>query len=243
MGYQVEERTVRQFENARLEELQNLIPAEARLEELQQIAQEPMAGEILKDYHAAGLMPLFSAALEGDKLDLHALEKLEKLRKMIPQELFGHDGGWIAFLDVLTANLNVRDKAELMRNIGLDRRSGDALKKLAPDAKKLEAHLKSARMQKPSHVYFALEAATGDLILHLLYSSQQRIVQDRIRNYLQKYLPTAQEAAVGMATGKARTEAITHKLNARPKKPPVEPVVEEPQPEIPARGWSAKRSG
>ena len=50
LGYTVEERTARQFENARLEELHNLIPAELRLEELKQIAQEPLAGEILKDY-------------------------------------------------------------------------------------------------------------------------------------------------------------------------------------------------
>ncbi len=243
LGYQVEERTARQFENARLEELHNLVPAEARLVELREIAQEPLAGEILKDYQAAGMMPLFSEALAGEGLDVHALEKLERMRKLIPQELFGQSGGWIAFLDVLTAGLNVREKADLARNIGLDRHSSDALKKLPADAKKLEGQLKSARMQKPSHVYFALEAASGDVILNLLYASQQRIVQDRIRNYLQKYLPAAQEAAVGMAHGKARTEAITKKLNARPKKPPVEMVEVPPPPEPPVqRGWSAKRS-
>ncbi len=240
LGYSIEERTARQFENARLEELHNLVPAETRLDELKQIAQEPFAGEILKDYQTAGLMHLFSPALAADKLDLHALEKLERLRKLLPQDLFGHSGGWIAFMDVLTANLNVREMAELSRNIGLDRHSADAIKKLAADAKTLEGKLKSAKMQKPSHVYFALEAAPADVILHLLYASQQRIVQDRIRNYLQKYLPAAQEAAVDMVPGKARTEAITQKLNARPKKAPVEAV--EPLPEPPAaKGWTAKR--
>jgi tRNA nucleotidyltransferase (CCA-adding enzyme) len=241
LGYHIEERTGRQFENARLEELHNLVPAETRLEELKLIAQEPLAGEILKDYQTAGLMPLFSPALADDKLDVHALEKLERLRKLIPQELFSHSGGWIAFMDVLAANLNPKEKAELARNIALDRRSGDAVKKLSADAKKLESHLKSARMQKPSHVYFAMEAASGDLILHLLYGSQQRIVQDRMRNYLQKYLPAAQEASVGLAPGKARTEAITRKLNARPKKPAVEVVEAQPEPPVP-RGWSARRS-
>jgi len=97
LGYRIEERTGRQFENARLEELHNLVPPETRLEELKQIAQEPLAGEILKDYQTAGLMPLFSPALEGDKLDVHALEKLERLRKLIPQELYGQSGGWMAF--------------------------------------------------------------------------------------------------------------------------------------------------
>jgi len=241
LGFTVEERTARQFENGRLEELYNLIPAETRLEELKQIAQESLAGEILKDYQTAGFMSLLSPALVGDKLDVHALEKLERLRKLIPQELFSHSGGWLAFMDVLTAGLNPKEKAEFVQNIALDRGAGAAIKKLSADSKKLESHLKSARMLKPSHIYFALEAASGDLILNLLYTSQQRIVQDRIRNYLQKYRPAAQEASADQAPGKARTEAITQKLNARPKKPPVETV--EAQPEPPAqRGWSAKRS-
>jgi len=242
LGYTIEERTARQFENARLEEVHNLTPAELRLEELKQIAEEPLAGEILKEYQSTGLMPLFSAALVAEKLDVHALEKLEKLRKLIPQELFGQFGGWLAFMDVLEVNLNPRERAELARNIGLDRESADAIKKLAADAKKLEGQLKSAKMQKPSHVYFALEAASGDLILHLLYSSQQRIVQDRMRNYLQKYLPAAQEASAGMAAGKARTEAITKQLNARPKKAPVEAVEAVPEPPPAQKGWSARRS-
>ena len=241
LGFHIEERTGRQFENARLEELHNLVPAETRLEELRQIAQEPLAAEILKDYQTAGLMPLFSPALADNKLDVHALEKLERLRKLIPQHLFGHFGGWMAFMDVLAAGLNPKEKAELARNIALDRDSIEAIKKLSADGKKLESRLKSARMQKPSHVYFALEAASGDLILHLLYASQQRIVQDRIRNYLQRYLPAAQEAAAGLAPGKARAEAITRQLNARPKKVPVEIVEAQPEPPVP-RGWTARRS-
>ncbi|HEY3839129.1 MAG TPA: hypothetical protein VGL72_21290 [Bryobacteraceae bacterium] len=240
LGFTVDERTSRQFENARLEELHVLIPPEARLEELKQIAQEPLAGEILKEYQSAGLMPLFSAALAGDKLDVHALEKLERLRKLIPQSLFGPAGGWLAFVDVLTAPLNAREKPELARNVGMDRGATDAIKKLPADAKKLESVLKSARMQKPSHVYFALESASGDLILYLLYQSQQRIVQDRMRNYLQKYLPAAQEAAVDVTEKKARVEAITRKLNARPKKIPPPVIEAEPAP-VPARGTSFAR--
>jgi tRNA nucleotidyltransferase/poly(A) polymerase len=243
LGFVIDERTARQFENARLDELHNLIPAEARLEEIRQISQEPLAGEILKDYQAAGLMALFSAGLSAGKLDVHALEKLERLRKQIPQSLLGHGGGWLAFIDVLTAPLNPREKAEFARNIGLDKHAADAIRKLPADAKKLEGVLKSARMQKPSHVYFAIENASGDLLLYLMYQSQQRIVQDRIRNYLQKYLPAAQEASVDVPAGKARTEAITKTLNARPKKIPVgvpEPAAPVEAPPA-ARGWSARR--
>jgi len=245
LGFSIEERTARQFENARIDELHNLIPADVRLEELKQIAQEALAAEILKDYQVAGIMPLFSAGLTGDKLDVHAVEKLERLRKQIPQELFGHSGGWMAFVDVLTLPLGAREKPEFARNVGLDKRATDAIKKLSTDAKKLEGVLKSAKMQKPSHVYFALEPASADLLLYLMYQSQQRIVQDRIRNYLQKYLPAAQEATLEAAPGKARIEAITKKLNARPKKVPVAVVEAEPVPAPAppnARNWTARRS-
>ena len=139
LGFHIEERTGRQFENARLEELHNLVPAETRLEELRQIAQEPLAAEILKDYQTVGLMPLFSPALADNKLDVHALEKLERLRKLIPQHLFGHFGGWMVFMDVLAAGLNPKEKAELARNIALDRGSIEAIKKLSADGKKLES--------------------------------------------------------------------------------------------------------
>jgi hypothetical protein len=149
----------------------------------------------------------------------------------------------VAFLEVISAALNPREKAEFARNIGLDKHGDEAVKKLPVDAKKLESVLKSARMQKPSHVYFALEAASGDLILYLMYQSQQRIVQDRMRNYLQKYLPAAQEAAGDLPVGKARTEAITKKLNARPKKVPTPPAPVEVAPPPPApRNWAARRN-
>ena len=245
LGFTIEERTARQFENARLDELYNLTPPETRLEELKQISQEPLAGEILKDYQSTGLMSLFSSALAGDKLDVHAIEKLEKLRKMIPQELFTGSAGWLAFVNLLTAPLNAREKSEFAHNVGMDRRAADAVKNLPSNAKKLEGVLKSARIQKPSQVYFALQPASVDVLLFLMYQSQQRIVQDRIRNYLQKYLPAAEEAVAEGAVGKARVEAITSKLNARPKKPPVgiveAPAIEQ-SPATAARNWTARRT-
>ena len=63
----------------------------------------------------------------------------------------------------------------------------------------------------------------------VLYDSAQRVVQDRIRAYYQKYLPFAQEvteeqvAATGLKPGtpkfeKAFRDMVTAHLNARPKK-------------------------
>jgi hypothetical protein len=83
----------------------------------------------------------------------------------------------------------------------------------------------------------ALTKAPGDQILFLLAHSSERLVHDRIKNYLQKYLPSAQEVtekdvlATGARPGspkfqKVREELILTRLDARPKKvPPPETAV------------------
>ena len=77
----------------------------------------------------------------------------------------------------------------MSKGIGLIKREVDQWQKIEANSKKLEKELKSAKLQKPSHVYLALSKAPGDQILFLLAHSSERIVHDRIRNYLQKYLP------------------------------------------------------
>jgi hypothetical protein len=118
--------------------------------------------------------------------------------------------------------------------------------KLETRARKLEKELKGPKLNRTSQVYHVLSKASGDQVLFLLLRSPQRIVQDRIKNYLQKYLPLAQEItddevrAKGVEPGtpkfqKAKEELIVQKLNARPKKPAPEEVP-EPPPEPPQTG-------
>ena len=114
-----------------------------------------------------------------------------------------------------------------------------AWQKLEAASKKLERELKSPKLQKPSHLYQLLKKSPGEQVFYLLVYSNERIVQDRIRNYFQKYLPLSLEVtdemvvATGIAVGapkfqKAKDEMIVERLNARPKKP--EPVPEPPPP-------------
>ena len=81
-----------------------------------------------------------------------------------------------------------------------------------------------------------LSKAPGEQILYLVLKSQHRLVQDRIRNYLQKYIPAAQEVTdqqvteAGFTPGtpkfdKAKAEMISKRLDARPPKKP-EPEAE-----------------
>ena len=51
----------------------------------------------------------------------------------------------------------------------------------------------SASMHKASKIYALLKNAPGEQVTYLALRSTQRVVQDRIRNYVTKYVPAAQE--------------------------------------------------
>ena len=83
-----------------------------------------------------------------------------------------------------------------------------------------------------------LSKVPGEVLLATLMRSNQRTVCERLRNYLQKYLPLAQEVTEkdvaeqsGQQPGTAKfakvfQQTINARLDARPKKV----VVEEPPP-------------
>jgi tRNA nucleotidyltransferase/poly(A) polymerase len=239
-SFAIEERTQRQYDNAREAELEKLIPGRALFEELRNIADEPEAGEIMRELERAGLLAVFSTALAGPKLSVAAIGKLEKLRKLLPAGNGIRPAGVGPFLYVLTEKLNAKERQALIHTLEMRKTEVELWQKLEPRAKKLEQALKSARLKLPSQIYKALAKAPGDELLFLLYHSQQRLVQDRIRNYLQKYYPAALEvtdAEVEKAGGKPGTpkylklkeELIITRLNTR-KKPEPPPPAEPPVP-------------
>ena len=102
-------------------------------------------------------------------------------------------------------------------------------------------HIASTKPPADRAVYHLVNAASPDEVLFLLYASALKPVQERLRNYFQKFLPAVQEippeewATVEGKPGtpkynKARDEFISVRLDRRPKKPevlpPPPPVVE-----------------
>jgi tRNA nucleotidyltransferase (CCA-adding enzyme) len=224
-----EERTLRQFENALAENLQQLIPKTALLHELKMLGDEPSPSETVKDLETTGLLALFSKALGSGKANYTGLSKLEKLKKSLPLPPAGWTDGWRSFFIVLTENLSPKDKSDLAATVGMEKDDLESCKKLQATAKKLETALTSPNLRKPSQIYDLVNAAQPDVLLYVLFESAQRLVQDRIRNYIQKYLPIVQEipeaefAAEGIVPGsrnyeKARAAFVAARLNARPKK-------------------------
>jgi tRNA nucleotidyltransferase (CCA-adding enzyme) len=244
LGYAVEERTQSQYDNSRAAKMEERIPRRVLCEELRHIATEPSPAAVIEALEKDGLLPLFSPALAGAKGNLLGLAKLEKARRLMPQEMMTAAANWGPFLHVLTEKLNAKERQELIAQTEMRKAEVDAWQKLPARVKKLESALKSPKLKKPSQVYEVLSKAPGDEILLLLYQSQLRLVQDRIRNYFQKYLPMSQEItdaeveAKGLTPStpkfrKAKEEMIAARVDGRTKKPPPPPV--EPPPPIPGQ--------
>ncbi|HTA43103.1 MAG TPA: hypothetical protein VK789_11690 [Bryobacteraceae bacterium] len=251
LGFEIATRTQSQLENALLEEYQKSAPVSALATEIRALAESENAVAGLETYDRLGLLKLLSPALTGAKLNTAGLTRFEKLlHTVLPPDT---KGSWVAFLWVMTEKLSPKEKADLMRALDLPKPEAEGLKKLEAQAKKLEAALKSSRITKPSHVYDVLHDASTDDVLMVLYQSAQRVVQDRIRAYYQKYLPLAQEiteeqvAATGVKPGTPKFEKVfqamvTTHLNARPKKvtPPPELVAAAPAPPMPMERTARK---
>jgi tRNA nucleotidyltransferase (CCA-adding enzyme) len=229
LQFTMEERTARQFDNAMAENLQRLIQPPALLSEWKKLGDEPSPAETVKELETTGLLALFSKALAAGKVNYAALSKLEKLKKSLPLAPAGWTDGWRSFFVVVTGDLSPKERNEMTAAIGMSAQDLESCKKLQAHAKKLETALKSPNLRRPSQIYDVVASAEPDEVLYVLYESGQRLVQDRIRNYIQKYLPLVQEipetefAAAGLVAGapkyeKARTAFIAAKLNARPKK-------------------------
>jgi tRNA nucleotidyltransferase (CCA-adding enzyme) len=244
LGFTIEERTKMQYDNAREAQLETRIAREDLLEELRHIANEPNCADIIRVLEEEKLLQLFSPDLVGAKLNHPGLQKLQKARQLVPIGIDIHLENMGLFLYFLTEKLPVKDRASFAKTVGLSKREVDQWQKLEAKAKKLEKDLKSAKLQKPSKVYQVLAAAPGDQILFLLSHSSERLVNDRIKNYLGKYLLTAQEVterdvvATGARPGtpkyqKVREELILTRLDARPKKIPPPEESTPPGPHAP----------
>jgi tRNA nucleotidyltransferase/poly(A) polymerase len=238
LGFTIEERTQMQVVNAREAEVEKLIPKRALAEELAYIGVEDNPAEIMKALEEAGLAVLFSPALAGPRLNLPGLARLEKIVRLVPDEPRFRRARLGPFLYALTEKLTPREKQALIKTSEMRKTELDLWQKLEARARKLETALRSQRLVKASQVYFLLVKAAPDEILFLLYHSAVKPVQERLRNYFQKYIPAVQEitpeewaavdAKAGARRNKAREEFVTNRLNRRVRKPEPAPLAPAP---------------
>jgi tRNA nucleotidyltransferase (CCA-adding enzyme) len=242
MGFTIEERTRQQFENAREAEAERHIPPAGLMEELRRTSMEDSPAELVRALDEARLLTLFLPSLTGPKVPQAGLARFEKAARLLPDDASARAGRLGPFLYALCEKFTPKEKQSLIKCTEMPAADIALWQKLETRSRKLESALKSPRIRKPSHVYQVVTKAAADEIVFLLYHSAVKPVQERIRNYYQKYLPALAEIAPEEFAGieakpgtpkfeKAREEVICKVLDRRPKKPV---PVEAPPEEVPA---------
>jgi tRNA nucleotidyltransferase/poly(A) polymerase len=227
MGLTLHDRTLTQYRNVREQKLESKITAEELRTELIGIAEEANPGAVLEELEKEGLLSLYSPALTGSKLNQAGFAKLLKARQFLP---FGVEFpvNWMPlFLSFLVEKLSPKEVSAFLKAAGLSSQDAKAMQQLEANAKKLEKAIKSSKLNKPSLIYRALIGQPGEEILYVLSRSGERLVQDRIKNYLQKYVSVAAEVQDSEVIGatpdspkfkKLKDALINKRLDARPKK-------------------------
>ncbi len=240
LGFSVEDRTASQWRNTRDAKVEDLIPARTLFGELSQIAEEPNPSAVVAALEEEGLLRLLAPGLAGPKVDHAGLAKLDKASKLLPpsvsrKEHFG------PFLYALTAKLSAKEKAGLVANTAMLKIESERWQKLEVRSKKLEKAVRAPGLRKPSQVYNVLKTAAGEEMLFLLYHSESKTIQERLRNHLQKYIELAEEitdadvAATGIQPGspkfaKTKEAMMNARLDGKTRKPEPPPMDANPEP-------------
>jgi tRNA nucleotidyltransferase/poly(A) polymerase len=243
LGFTVEERTAMQAANARQAGAEKSIPLSQLGEELRRIGVEDSPGEIVRLLHEAGLLTLFSPALAGQNLNLPGLAKLDAAIRTVPDDTRWRAARLAPFLHILAGKFSVKEKQALIKVAEFSKAEVDAWQKLEARGKKVETALRSPRIRKPSHVYHVVSGAAPEEVLFLLCHSTHKPVQERLKNYFQKYVPAVREitpeewASIEGKPGtpkhrKALETFVSRRLDRRIPKPPEPevPAAEEPPP-------------
>ena len=247
MNFPLSERTRSQYGNVKEAGLHLKISEEILGPELMRMAAEQNPAELLRILDEEKILPLFSPALTGAKVNLAGMQKLMKARTNIPFEIGFTANDASLFLFLLTQKFSPKEKAQLIKKMGIGKATVNGWQQLEAKSKKLEKEIKAPALKKASLVYKTLKDAPGEQLVFLLMNSNERIVQDRIKNHLQKLVGMAQVVtdqevfeATKIAPGapkfaKAKGDFIAKKLDSRPRKLP------EPEPEpVPPPGKGGK---
>ena len=114
------------------------------------------------------------------------LQKLQKARQLVPFGIDIHLESMGLFLYFLTEKLPAKDRAAFIKSIGLSKREVEQWQKLEAKAKKLEKRIEVGQAAETVEGLSGSRRRPGDQILFLLAHSSERLVHDRIKNYLRK---------------------------------------------------------
>ncbi len=214
LSFTVAERTLQQLQNACDADLQRLITPACWFEELCAWGSEAAPSVMLRELEDRRILSIPGC-------NYASIVKWEKLKRSIPLAGTGWTDGWRSLYLAMTDGATARQKVDIAAGLGITKESQDALKNLVVRARKLESAIVAPSVKRPADLYLTMKAFAPDEILLALNTCGQRVVQDRLRNTLQKHFPVAAEMR-----GASEAE-IVKRLNEKPKKPEEDLNLEE----------------
>jgi tRNA nucleotidyltransferase (CCA-adding enzyme) len=213
LQYALEAKTAAQFQDARERKLLDKIPSEDLQQEFRRISRDQDPSDILKALEKEKLLAAVSPKLQGPRLDTAGLTRAAKASLMLAASGL-RGGSFPLFLHLLTRKLPPSDRAQVAKRLGLKAAEAQAFRNLPADAARLAKELGGKSGAKPTKLYQLLSTTRPDLILLVLAESPQATVQNRIRNYLRKFLPMRARLPekeleqLGVAPGTPRLQKI-----------------------------------
>ncbi len=212
LEYKPEQRTQAWFELSVEQHAWENLDAAARGRELRAVLEEENPGKALKLFADQGLLAGLDGHLTAARIPFDRLEKVRNACRTLP----GVDPFLVNFHE-LVQKLPGPLQAKLAKTILGDPKMAKAAAALTPDAKKLVRDLASSKAETPSFVYKLLEKVPQPLLLFVLVNYPQTKVQNRIKNFVQKYpqtkagAPRTELLALGLEPGQ-KFESVLHQV-------------------------------
>jgi tRNA nucleotidyltransferase/poly(A) polymerase len=213
LHFSLDPKTESQFQAAKERGLiEHALPHPLKME-FREISHELSPREVIKALDREGLMTAFHPKLTGTRLNLPAIQKMEKTARWLEEHGLT-PRIYAPLLFFLTRKLPPADRAAFAKRLRMKRAESDPWMKLEESAKKLVRLLNSKKANTPSKAFDVLSAEPAELLLFILLHFPQKKIQDKIKNYITKHraarerLPRKELLGMGVAADSPRGQKI-----------------------------------
>lgn len=180
-GWEMDQRTLARYQNARDENLIEQIPAHLRGYELEEIAHEEDPVKALRALEAEGWMKVLCPSWTAAKADLKGLDELNKI--LIRLMMLGvNPDPSAAHMELLTAKMTPKDISGLKKQFP---RQGfvEQWNELEKSARDFSKELLGKGAATPSAAWKLLVSYTPEAVLWLAFSSKAAPVKEKFNNF------------------------------------------------------------
>ncbi len=188
LGFEMNQKTAAQMENAASEGVAEQAVGESLSAEVQQWARERNPLDVLKLLDKEKFLQVLCPRLTGKNIDWKRLTKVNRaVQHLMNVGLMAPS--YPLFMYLFTKKLHSRDRKNLYKRLKMKKSEIDLPTKLESAAKKVARQLQTKAANKPSFVYELLKKVSPDILLLLLINYPPGKIQTRVKAHLEKYLP------------------------------------------------------